>query len=308
MKKQFLLMAMAGVALAGCVGNEVEEITSKKELSKIMFEPPVMYNHAESRADPVPGELSSYPTTEDFIVYAVQHEGQFSGWNETKNKPLWGNEAFTRVRYNPDLNGWEPHDGTGFKTYYWNLGTNAAFAAYSPADATGSKEYGANGLIITDFKVDDTPVKQYDLMFSTRSIDVNHSNQTYHGYSGTPILFHHALTSIRFAIVSGEVDAKLLKISLHNVYSTGTFAENIEEKDDAGNLLGYYLRAENNHAQNVAPAWTGQKDKNNYQVYDLTGVGDLFEELFEISVHNRLCFSVLIVSCSNKMRSSAYKS
>lgn len=263
MKKQFLLMAMAGVALAGCVGNEVEEVTSKKELAKIMFETPVMYNHAESRI--VPGEITagdrSYPTEEDFVVFATEYEGNFQGWMHEHNATLWGTNDRIRVHYNPALNGWEPWNGSAFETYYWNLNMKAGFSAYSPADASGSATYGADGLTITDFTVDPTPKLQYDLMFSSRNVDVTHSNQTFNGYSGTPILFHHALSSIRFAIVSDKT-AKLNGISVHNVYNKGTFKENIMNETQEYTL-----------GQNVLPAWNltnGTKD--DFIIYDAIDV------------------------------------
>ena len=49
MKKRLLVMAMAGVALAGCVSDEVAEIAQKNERIKIVFESPVLYENAESR-------------------------------------------------------------------------------------------------------------------------------------------------------------------------------------------------------------------------------------------------------------------
>ena len=52
MKKSLVLMAMAGVALAGCV-NDVADVAQNQEQKKvkIAFESPVLYNNAESRAN-----------------------------------------------------------------------------------------------------------------------------------------------------------------------------------------------------------------------------------------------------------------
>lgn len=274
MKKRLLLMAMTGVALAGCVSNEVNEINQEEKLAKIMFETPVMYNHTESRiyAGEITSGERSYPESEDFKVFATEYSGSFGGWEADGNTTLWGSASFTRVRFNPSLQGWEPHDGTNFTTYYWNLGMKAAFAAYSPADTECTNAtYGADGLTITNFKVKDAPKDQYDLMFSDRTVDVTHSNQTWHGYSGTPITFNHALTSIRFAIVS-NVDAILKGIKVYNVFKNGTFKENITEKDGEGNILPYVLTGT---SKNVNPTWdlTGSI-KNNYTIYDFNQSGE----------------------------------
>ena len=232
MKKSLVLMAMAGVALASCVGNEVEEITPKKELSKIQFAAPMTYDNVETRR--VPGEivsgLNSYPTDETFVVFGKKYTDlDYPGW--ASSKLIWGTaeNPSTVVKYNPDLSGWEPIDSEGnYKSYYWNTDMKAAFAAVSPSQLNSEATItfdDDNGFIISDFQVEGTAKEQYDLMYSTLSTNVTTSNQTHHGYSGTIILFHHALSSLRFAIV-GDKEAVLTGLAVHNVKDKGTFTQN----------------------------------------------------------------------------------
>lgn len=283
MKKRFLVMAMAGVALAGCVNDEVSDVVKNQEPVKIVFEAPIMYDNAETRAEP--GEVvagdRSYSPNEKFVVFAVKHTNNFAGWASTtnidgeeipNNTYLWGNLDRITVKYNPEYNGWAPwtSDGTPegkWLDFSWKPNMKASFSAYSPADAVNDLEplddtdetigiqYGATGLIINDFKVNDTPHSQYDLMFSSRNVDVTHSNHTFNGYSGIPIRFHHALASIRFAIVSDK-DAKLNGIKVNNIKNIGDFFENIINETE------YTLGV------NVNPYWANQRGEQDYTIYD----------------------------------------
>jgi len=244
MKKRFLVMAMAGVALAGCVNNDVEEITQKQNPSKIMFSAPVMYDNAETRR--VSGEIlaNNYPTTEKFVVFAKKYTGTYSNWGA--GQIIWGtaDAPYKVVAFNPDLNGWEPWGGTvsenvtdankeKFESYYWNTEMKAAFAAYSPAELNpyASVSFNDNGFVISNFQVESQPVNQYDLMYTDLSTDITTSNQTWAGYSGTPLVFHHALSSIRFAIV-GDEEAVLTGLKVCNVAQKGTFTQNLSQKWD----------------------------------------------------------------------------
>ena len=133
------------------------------------------------------------------------------------------------------------------------------YAATSPADLEQAnwgdddkRAYGADGLTITDFEVSADPAKQYDLLFSTRYANATSGNMIHgaNSYSGLPILFQHALSSIRFSISNKSVEEVILTgITLGGVNYKGTFKENITE-----NTQDYtqYDRAENG---NVKPAW-----------------------------------------------------
>ena len=252
MKKSLVLMAMAGVALAGCV-NDVADVQQQEQKAKITFDSPVMYGNVDSRAN-VYGEIGekdgyTYPKAENFQIYAVSHTNNFAGWASATATPF--ND--TSISYDGDVDGWAPKDATD-DYYYWEAGQMMTIAASSPAalDVDGCvRSYGADGLTITDFAVNATPEKQYDLLFSTRVANQTANNMN-HGadyYSGVPILFQHALSSIRFSLRNtSQAVVKLTGISLRGLKYKGDFKENLVE--DETDYAKY------DRTSNVTPAWT----------------------------------------------------
>ena len=264
MKKILLGTAIVSVALASCVSEEANHLANQMK-SKITFDSPVMYGNENSRAN-VYGEIGnhsygvegagqvtySYPQNELFQIYAVNHEGDFAGWKENQ-KADFNNTA---IAYDSDVDGWAPKNGDNY--YYWETGKKMTFAACSPAelDVDGCvRTYGAAGLTITDFAVNADPQKQYDLLFSTRSCN-NTSENMQSGadkYSGVPVKFQHALSSIRFSLRNTSSETVVLtKITIDKVKYKGTFTENIEEK--AENYAQY------ERGVNVNPKWTVASD------------------------------------------------
>ena len=193
MKFRLFLMAMAGVALASCVNDEVNQVQEEKKV-KIAFETPVLYNNSESRAN-VFGEIGShqytnagviysYPKDESFIIYAVAHEGRFDGWKADEEYAFNG----FAISHDQALDGWAPKTPAGDpqgegKYYFWPTSKLMTFAATSPADLAvngATRSYDATGLKINDFEVAGDASKQYDLLFSQRScnrssVDMLHS-------------------------------------------------------------------------------------------------------------------------------------
>ena len=266
MKKSLVLMAMAGVALAGCV-NDVADVAQKEQKKAIIgFDAPVLYDNADSRAT-VYGEIGnvvvdgvtySYPQEEDFIIYAVGHQGDFAGWAAGALTDFNGDA----LEYDNNVNGWAPMKGSSY--YYWTEGKKMTYAATSPADLeqenwgdVDNRKYGADGLTITDFEVSADPAEQFDLLFSTRYTNATSGNMI-HGagsYSGLPILFQHALSSIRFSISNKSVEEVILTgITLGGVNYKGTFEENITENAEDYTL---YDRSESG---NVDPEWNVTKE------------------------------------------------
>ena len=259
MKKNLVLMAMAGVALASCV-NDVADVAQKEQKKvKIAFESPVLYNNAESRAN-VFGEISSetvegnhsYPKAENFVIYAVSHEGDFAGWASAAAAPFNGQA----ISYDNSVDGWAPKDANQ-DYYYWENGKKMSFAATSPADLAVdgcTREYGAAGLSLTGFAVNADAAKQYDLLFSTRSVNNTSANMV-HGaeyYSGIPIQFQHALSSIRFSLRNtSQAVVKLTGITLDGLKYKGDFTEGIDEGTD----FTQYERG-----VNVEPEWDLKND------------------------------------------------
>ena len=284
MKTRFFLAALAGVALASCVTDKEYDVSAQNENVKIGFNSPVMYNN-NTRAEyhgevgnhqyAQGGTIYSYPQEEEFRVYAVQHTGSFAGW-EAENAEEFEGLNGSVVTYVKSLDGWATATD-----YFWPAGKAVSFAAVSPADLEQGPDwndktsYGADGLTIENFTVPADPKDHFDLMFSKRALNQTASGMN-HGasyYSGVPIQFQHALSSIHFSLrndTSSEVVLK--KISLYGVHETGTFKENIDEDKDLG-----YERGGNG---NVNPKWeiadeaTLLDEDHAYIAFDGTEPGD----------------------------------
>ena len=242
MKKHLFLVALAGVALAGCVKNEVEVPATKQV--KIGFASPVLYSNVDTKAS-VYGEIGShkydgtetiysYPRDEKFQIFAVEHTGNLTRWDDAEPTDF----NATAISYNRSLDAWTPLkvDG-GF--YYWPDNKQLSFAAMSPAelDVDGATTaYSSEGLVISNFVVNDDPAKQYDLLYSDRSINKTAADMKDYGadyYGGITIMFKHALSSIHFSLETDATETvTLLSIQLKNAKNKGTFEENITNETD----------------------------------------------------------------------------
>jgi hypothetical protein len=257
------LVALAGVALAGCVKNEVESPVTKDV--KIGFATPVLNSNVDTKAS-VYGEIGShsysgtsvnysYPREESFRIFAVEHTGALTSWANATTTAFDN----TAISYNGDLDAWAPLTTNG-GFYYWPDGKQLSFAAVSPAnlDIDGvAATYGATGTQIKNFVVAGDPAKQYDLLFSRRETNKTADDMVDMGanyYSGLPITFQHALSSIHFSLkkdATVKEDVILHSITLKNAISKATFNENIT----------------NETTYTSSPAWTTSTeaaDKNNY--------------------------------------------
>lgn len=262
MKKRVLIIALAGVALSSCVSDQMENGAGVAGPVKLTFDPPVLMNNSGTRANYY-GEVGNhtyegsstvykYPKEEDFTIYAVQHDGDFAGW--TSATPHEINN--TPVKYDQSVDGWAPKTA-GDDYYYWPSG-KMSFAASSPADLElpgCTREYGANGLTITGFEIQSTADKHYDLLFSTRTTNKTSADmlQGASYYSGIPIQFQHALSSVRFSIQNTtDADVVLKEIKVYGVKYKGDFAENLNEDPTA---YSKYVKGDN-----VNPAWDVKAD------------------------------------------------
>ena len=104
-----------------------------------------------------------------------------------------------------------------------------SFAASSPANLNVNgvnRTYGKNGVTISDFEVNADPANQYDLLFSAREINKTDEDMRHEAsyYSGIPLKFYHALSSIRFSLSNtSSALVKLTGIKLVGVKYKGTF-------------------------------------------------------------------------------------
>ena len=239
MKNKLFLAALACVALAGCVKNEAETPVTKEV--KIGFASPVLNSNVNTKAS-VYGEIGShsysgtqvnysYPREESFRIFAVEHTGALTSWADAT--PTAFNN--TAISYNGSLDAWAPLTSTG-GFYYWPDNKQLSFAAVSPAELDITDvvaTYGATGTQIKNFVVADDPAKQYDLLFSRREANKTADDMVDMGasyYSGLPLVFQHALSSIHFSLKKDPAVTEkvtLHSITLKNVVSKATFNENI---------------------------------------------------------------------------------
>lgn len=291
MKKSLVLMAMAGVALAGCV-NDVADVAQNQEEQKalISFDNPVLYSNVNNSRAVHYGEINattegsatySYPRNESFIIFAVQHDTDFAGWGQA-NRAGFNGQALVR---DPNLDGWAPtytDDEGKTQYYYWPAG-KMSFAACSPADMEQEVadweekniSYGPTGLKLEDFVVPSNPAKHIDVLFAARTINKTKADmlQGANNYSGIPIKFQHALSSIHFSLSNTSGETVVLKsITVKGVYNSGTFNENIDEDiDDDGTIDydNYVVRTETVQG-NVDPEWTPNSTVANYVAFSTT--------------------------------------
>lgn len=224
MKKLFFAAIAAGIALTACVTNE-EEVSVGTD-AKISFEAPLVQN-----ATRVTGEIGTlYDTAESFVVNAKFYQSTFTSWAAGEN--YMTNET---VSYNSGLTAW-----VSALDYYWPKQGSLTFMAYSPADHTTW-----NPQIVTK---DDTEVLSDDavtiangnrdmlyseLMKNKTGADTPGANL----YNGVDILFHHALSSIKFKVcLSTELKDNtvitLKSIKLQHVHVNGEFSWDMVAKND----------------------------------------------------------------------------
>lgn len=278
MKTKLFLAAIAGVALAGCVKVEMNGLEGQKEQNLVTFDSPVTSRSVSTKAN-VFGEIGSYtyegstgtytyPKEEQFKIFAVEHSGDLTGWEDAETCDFNGQD----LSYDVNVDSWAPKNGGAY--YYWPDNMKMSFAAMSPADlgtvnSAVDPAYGSNGLTVADFTIPSDPASQFDLMFSKRAANrtAANMNHTADAYSGIPLEFQHALTSIHFSIKKDNTvieDIVLTGIVLHNAKNKGTFNENITEGNDAA---AYVVGDQGN----VKPAWSVVDDSKETSYQAFTG-------------------------------------
>lgn len=261
MGKNLFFATLVAIVLAGCVKTEVDDLTTQKEMTKIVFDSPLLYSNFETKAE-VHGEIGSYvypgstnaysyPREEEFIIYAVKHEGNLVNW-DSATETLFNGDV---LGYDTDTDSWAPKTDDG-KYYYWPENAKLSISAVSPADmeqagADFALDYAGEGLTIDNFVVSSLPENQIDVLFSRRTSNKTQADMLHSAdyYSGVSISFQHALASIHFSVKKDAIaeDVVLTKIELKNAKNKGSFAENITEGTDGST---YVIN------DNVNPEWT----------------------------------------------------
>ncbi len=246
MKKYFFLTAIAAFALCSCVKDEPDGLWDK---TKITFESPVISSLTKANHF---GEVTNpYPTDEHFSVYAVYTADNYSTSTADDDIFTYMNNvetayARTSATDTENPNGWAPEAVTGGHAYYWPKHGYLTFAAYSPTSAgtNGSMTWDVkNGFKLTGFTVPATPAQQYDLMFSKLSANNQRGSSGIQGtstYDGVPIVFQHALSSIKFVMgdlsdeYDNNIDINITDITINGAYSKGDFTQNMSDGSSAG--------------------------------------------------------------------------
>lgn len=219
MKKFFLLAAMAGVALTGCVKTE-SEVAVKSDSNRIVFDNPVVSSVTRALIDG-----TEYPDNVPFSVYA-----QYKN-DETGEDLLYMNNVTTEyLATSPSTTGkssWVP-----VGNYYWPKQGTLSFAAYSPtaastvfntvswADDSGFTFTGFNAVTNND------ATKLYDLMYSDYVARQTQANeQDYTTYYGIQLTFRHALSALVFNAKTEEdygADAVIKITNIEVLYPVGS--------------------------------------------------------------------------------------
>lgn len=187
MKKFFLLAAMVGVALTGCMKNEV--YVPKCE-TPISFE--VANYVAQTRA-------AGAFTYDSFGVNAWSHDAAAAAGAEVK---MMDNEDVSLIG-----GKW-----TTATPYYWPINGTVDFIAYYPTTVEPEIVYDYNGADTYTYKdyTVETVADGVDLMYADKAIrfsanntaDANGTNLGIgsYGFEGVPTLFRHALAKINFKV------------------------------------------------------------------------------------------------------------
>ena len=231
MKKNLLLLSLAGLAIASCTSDE--NLSENAGKSRLRFETPLMSTVTKAVTGEIEGLI--YPTEEKFDIYGIQYSGDFKGWaTSTDVKDFWTGGSTMTVETAAHIGSSTGVNAAWATTndYFWvNEPYKLAFAAYSPSDAKGDATiaYGATGFTFTGFTVKSTVADQYDLMYSDRQFDCTRNK---YENTGIPLKFNHALSSIVFAAIE-EVEKKTYEITgvqlIGSIKNKGTFKQNITE-------------------------------------------------------------------------------
>ena len=246
MKKLFFIAAIAGVALASCVKNEPAPSVTQQD--EITFLAPIVGPQTK-----VNGAIGArYDTQESFDVWCVHNVNDIQAWGGQ----VYFND--TKAEYDSQKDGWALNP-----KYYWPATGKLSFVAMSPSISNKTTYDATNGFKITvAWSQGSNEDNIVDLMYSDESrnnakaefdADSEEKNGNKNSYKGVDITFKHALSYIVFKIkttadYSATTTFKLNTITLSNIYTTGTFTQNVTSGDNwtvSGNEVGTYVAFNN---------------------------------------------------------------
>ena len=285
MKAKFWMAALAGVALASCVNEELVVDNQTKQPKELTFATPSMYK--QSRAN---GEIlgTEYPDDEMFVVYAVQHDGAFAGWqgdNVMKGDDGNATTFFPKegVVVQKVGNYWHI---TGDTKYLWPENETKTSGDAAGDTESGDAASGETGGEQTGGGQTTTPTTDYRLSFAAHSpsrlmldnedahaesvsygptgfqitgykmpadpfkhFDLMYTTRTLNAVtSPVAINFKHALASVRFQFVKQSVDTGgAYKIHLKKLEVIG----------DISNKGNFAQNIENTGDLSGYPTWSG---------------------------------------------------
>lgn len=229
MKKFFLLAAMAGVALTGCVKTE-SEVAVKSDSNRIVFDNPVVSSVTRALIDG-----TEYPTDVPFSVYA-----QYKNDNTGENLLYMENVTTRYVTSTPGTNqkSWVP-----VGNYYWPKQGTLSFAAYSPTAASTVFNRVSwaddSGFTFDNFNAATNQANSYDLMYSDYVADQEQGDEAdYTKYYGIQLTFRHALSALVFRAKAADnytgAEIKVKTIEVLEAYNQGDLTTN-----NASNSAGW---------------------------------------------------------------------
>ena len=207
MKKYFALAAIAVLALASCSHNTLDPQSQKDR--------EINFSAVAGKSTKAPIDSTYYPTSIPFGVFAYAlTSGQTWSANHASGQLYMDN---VEIVYNTteDTNGIYAPNGD---VYYWPLSGTLTFIGYSPYTTAGTVAYApaTQALTVTDFVVEETAAAQQDLMWATTQADCSDVTTTDKGVytsgtgdtpstkEGVKMIFHHALSQVKFAIRKAE--------------------------------------------------------------------------------------------------------
>ncbi len=160
---------------------------------------------------------------------------------------LYGSFAAKSKLSGDGVDTFDNTDGNKWSNTYteniWSKGNPLQFWMYMPTDMTS---YGVSNLdypeeqITFDYVSPPTAAKQQDILFSYRELKKN----TYNPKEGASVLFHHALTGVKFRLENPDVITSINSVTFKNIVTEGscTVTPKDEKDVDPGvdNPTGHY--------------------------------------------------------------------